>query len=99
MSPTTGVTFRFPSSDRKGAVDTTAQVKEFHGELFMAAVGNCRQIARTVNICPDALLDDGMLDVTLLLGSATHQASGSVPLTVLWLSLDYDFSSFHVLSV
>jgi hypothetical protein len=30
-------------------------------------------VARTLAACPDALLDDGLLDVTLFLGSITEQ--------------------------
>lgn len=34
------------------------------------------QVARTLNACPDALLDDGMLDLTLFMGSITEQVGG-----------------------
>jgi diacylglycerol kinase family enzyme len=47
-----------------------AQVK---GDLLVVAAGNSRQMARMLAITPDAMLDDGLLDVTLLLGTITDQ--------------------------
>lgn len=51
------------------------RMKEIRGDLLLMIAGNNRQLARTINACPDALLDDGMLDFTMLMGSAGQQLS------------------------
>ncbi|KAF6259112.1 hypothetical protein COO60DRAFT_1043936 [Scenedesmus sp. NREL 46B-D3] len=44
--------------------------------MLMLAVGNSRQMGRRVKVCPDALLDDGLLDFTLWTGaSVTNEAT------------------------
>ncbi len=48
---------------------------QLEGGLLALAVGNARQAARMVNICPRALLDDGCLDCTVLQGPVRQQAS------------------------
>jgi hypothetical protein len=39
-------------------------------DLLMLVAGNSRQMGRTVAVAPDALLDDGLLDFTLLTGES-----------------------------
>lgn len=39
------------------------------GDLLVLAAGQCRQMGRTLSVCPDALLDDGLLDFTIVMGS------------------------------
>ena len=48
----------------------TARLK---GDMLVLAVGQCRQMGRMVNVCPDALLDDGLLDVVVTFGSLGEQ--------------------------
>lgn len=48
-------------------------VKEIKGDLLLLIAGNGRQIAKTIAACPDALLDDGLLDITLMRGTAGEQ--------------------------
>jgi hypothetical protein len=43
---------------------------ELQTDLLMLVAGNSRQMGRTVAVCPDALLDDGLLDFTLLSGTS-----------------------------
>lgn len=38
------------------------------GDLLLLAAGDCRQMGRAVSVCPDALLDDGLLDFTIAMG-------------------------------
>jgi hypothetical protein len=49
------------------------QVSSMSGHLLVLAAGQARQMGRMVNVCPDALLDDGLLDFTLLFGSPGKQ--------------------------
>ena len=49
------------------------QVAHTRGDLLVLAAGQARQMGRMINVCPDALLDDGLLDFTLLFGSAKRQ--------------------------
>jgi hypothetical protein len=49
------------------------QVSTLSGDLLVLAAGQARQMGRMFNVCPDALLDDGLLDFTLLLGSPKRQ--------------------------
>lgn len=46
------------------------QELEFQTDLLLLVAGNSRQMGRTVAVCPDALLDDGLLDFTLLSGTS-----------------------------
>lgn len=39
-------------------------------DLLMFAASNSRQMGRTLSVCPDALLDDGLIDFTILSGSS-----------------------------
>jgi diacylglycerol kinase family enzyme len=43
------------------------------GDLLVLAAGQARQMGRMFNVCPDALLDDGLLDFTLPFGSPGKQ--------------------------
>jgi diacylglycerol kinase family enzyme len=43
------------------------------GDLLVLAAGQARQMGRMLNVCPDALLDDGLLDFTVLFGSPGKQ--------------------------
>ncbi|KAF8072370.1 ALDH10A8 [Scenedesmus sp. PABB004] len=47
-----------------------ADVQTLQADLLMLAAGNSRQMGRQMNVCPDALLDDGLLDFTLLTGGS-----------------------------
>eukprot|EP00879_Flechtneria_rotunda_P003192 GHRR01003415.1.p1 GENE.GHRR01003415.1~~GHRR01003415.1.p1 ORF type:complete len:440 (+),score=121.31 GHRR01003415.1:153-1472(+) len=47
---------------------TSNSTKTLTADLLMLASGNSRQMGRTINVCPDAKLDDGLLDFTLLTG-------------------------------
>ena len=49
------------------------------GDLLLVAAGNSRQMARMLAVAPDAMLDDGLLDVTLLLGTISDQVHTSAP--------------------
>lgn len=49
------------------------QVTTITGDLLVLAVGQARQMGRMINVCPEALLDDGLLDFTLAFGSAWKQ--------------------------
>jgi hypothetical protein len=49
------------------------QVTTITGDLLVLAVGQARQMGRMINVCPEALLDDGLLDFTLAFGSAWRQ--------------------------
>lgn len=50
---------------------------EFQTDLLMLVAGNSRQMGRTVAVCPDALLDDGLIDFTLLSGSSLAAQVGA----------------------
>jgi hypothetical protein len=49
------------------------QVSTMAGDLLVLAAGQARQMGRMLNVCPDALLDDGLLDFTVLFGSPGKQ--------------------------
>jgi hypothetical protein len=51
----------------------SCQVSQLSGDLLVLAAGQARQMGRMLNVCPDALLDDGLLDFTLLFGSPGKQ--------------------------
>ena len=55
------------------------QQLEFQTDLLMLVAGNSRQMGRTLAVCPDALLDDGLLDFTLLSGSSLATQVGEAP--------------------
>jgi len=48
-------------------------VRRLRGDLLALVVGQSRQMGRMINACPSALLDDGLLDVTLLFGTPGQQ--------------------------
>lgn len=73
MDPLHGVTLRYPTDDTRGGVGPEREVPGV--DLLIAIAGNSRQVARTINVCPDALLDDGLLDVTIFTGSVQDQLS------------------------
>ena len=49
---------------RNGSKGEAEKAAEFEGNLLVLAVGNSRQAGGGVQLCPDALLDDGLLDVS-----------------------------------
>jgi hypothetical protein len=74
LQPHAGATLRFtPPSRSKADLQQQQQQQsehEFQTDLLMLVAGNSRQMGRTVAVCPDALLDDGLLDFTVLSGSS-----------------------------
>jgi hypothetical protein len=52
-----------------GAI-SSGDVRTVTADLLMLAAGNSRQMGRRLNVCPHALLDDGLLDFTLLTGDS-----------------------------
>ncbi|KAG2495532.1 hypothetical protein HYH03_006475 [Edaphochlamys debaryana] len=48
---------------------------EIKDEVLNLTAGNSRQLASMVQACPDALLDDGLLDITYITGAASTTAS------------------------
>ncbi|KAF6259120.1 ATP-NAD kinase-like domain-containing protein [Scenedesmus sp. NREL 46B-D3] len=63
------------TADCKHDSYTADQVSTMSGDLLVLAAGQARQMGRMLNVCPDALLDDGLLDFTLLFGSPGKQAA------------------------
>lgn len=55
------------------------QVSHLHGDLLVLAAGQARQMGRMINVCPDALLDDGLLDFTVLFGSPGRTVGPVLP--------------------
>ncbi|GLI63384.1 hypothetical protein VaNZ11_006338, partial [Volvox africanus] len=53
----------------------TIEVRE---EVLNLTAGNSRQVASMLQACPDALLDDGLLDVTYITGGAVESATALV---------------------
>ncbi|GIL78102.1 hypothetical protein Vretifemale_7536 [Volvox reticuliferus] len=51
---------------------------EVHEEVLNLTAGNSRQVASMLQACPDALLDDGLLDVTYVTGGAVESATALV---------------------
>lgn len=49
---------------------------QVQGDLLVLAAGQGRQMGRSLNVCPEALLDDGALDVMLVWGSPGEQVGG-----------------------
>ena len=50
-------------------------VAEFSGDLLVVAVGNSRQAGGGNRLCPDAIMDDGLLDVTYALNVSPDKIS------------------------
>jgi hypothetical protein len=63
-----------PTGAEHEVVETpVGDVGRLRGDLLVLVVGQARQMGRMVNICPDALVDDGLLDVAAMFGSMTDQ--------------------------
>lgn len=60
---------KYNSASGKAGGNHSDKVRTLTADLLMLAAGNSRQMGRRVNVCPDALLDDGLLDFTLMTGS------------------------------
>lgn len=77
LQPVEGVTLTLPNTpDIKHDSYTPDQVSVLSGDLLVLAAGQARQMARLPNVCPDALLDDGLINFTLLFGSPGKQEGG-----------------------
>jgi hypothetical protein len=61
----------------KGEQEGSDSMLQFQTDMLMLVAGNSRQMGRTVAVCPDALLDDGLLDFTLLTGSSLATQVGT----------------------
>lgn len=73
LKPHTNVTIKYPvdpTGTLEGGKYTTVK-----GDLLTMAVGNSRQMGGMMNVCPDALLDDGLLDFTMMFGTLRQQVS------------------------
>ncbi|KAF8072371.1 lipid kinase YegS-like [Scenedesmus sp. PABB004] len=71
LRPIPGVVLTVPTSlDTRPGEATPDEMATLRGDLLVLAAGAARQMGRMVNVCPDALLDDGLLDVTLLFGAS-----------------------------
>ncbi|KAF6265511.1 hypothetical protein COO60DRAFT_960408 [Scenedesmus sp. NREL 46B-D3] len=76
LQPVKGVKITVPTTPEcKHDGYTPDQVSHLSGDLLVLAAGQARQMGRMLNVCPDALLDDGLLDFTLLFGSPGSQAA------------------------
>ncbi|GBF95984.1 lipid kinase [Raphidocelis subcapitata] len=64
--PAPHVTIRYATAPDAALTDDS-RCATLEGGLLLLAAGNARQMGRTVSVCPDALLDDGLLDFTVLL--------------------------------
>eukprot|EP00879_Flechtneria_rotunda_P001176 GHRR01001323.1.p1 GENE.GHRR01001323.1~~GHRR01001323.1.p1 ORF type:complete len:469 (+),score=158.99 GHRR01001323.1:253-1659(+) len=74
LPPIKGTKIIYPTSPDSRPDDYRPdQVSELKGDLLVLAVGQARQMGRMINVCPDALLDDGLLDFTVLFGTAGRQ--------------------------
>lgn len=60
-------------SEIKAAKDGSKDYAEFTGDLLVLAVGNSRQAGGGVQLCPDAQVDDGLLDVTYVINPPLQQ--------------------------
>jgi hypothetical protein len=49
------------------------KVAEFSGSLLVLAVGNSRQAGGGRELCPDAIIDDGLLDVSYIINPSLDQ--------------------------
>lgn len=58
------------NDDYNGNGYNSHKVRTVTADLLMLVAGNSRQMGRRVNVCPDAVLDDGLLDFTLLTGQS-----------------------------
>lgn len=69
-------TLRYPSEGEDPYAPRDKQkVTEVRVPLLNLTAGNSRQLASMVQICPDALLDDGLLDITYTMGTPGEQAA------------------------
>lgn len=59
-------TFRTLISFRPAEFTLRIDGEEHRMEAMMVAIGNARSYGGGMNICPDAILDDGLLDVTIV---------------------------------
>ncbi|WIA07993.1 hypothetical protein OEZ85_007464 [Tetradesmus obliquus] len=78
LKPIRGVRLTLPTSPdcrHDSYSPDQQQVSRMSGDLLVLAAGQARQMGRMLNVCPDALLDDGLLDFTLLFGSPGRQAA------------------------
>eukprot|EP00877_Chromochloris_zofingiensis_P011691 jgi/Chrzof1/6776/Cz19g09020.t1 len=73
LKPKENVTFTYPLS-KDVAPDAKQGIGSLRGDLLVLAAGQGRQMGRTWNVCPDALLDDGLLDFTIMFGTFRQQA-------------------------
>ncbi|GLC61166.1 hypothetical protein PLESTB_001725400 [Pleodorina starrii] len=70
-----------PSSSKGKAASRSSKSKggrktvEIREEVLNLTAGNSRQLASMVQACPDALLDDGLLDITYVTGGAVEGAT------------------------
>ncbi len=67
---------RAQGSSRPGSSMSKADKQRcgcLRGDLLALAAGQGRQMGRMVNVCPEALLDDGLLDFTVMFGSLGKQ--------------------------
>ncbi|KXZ46219.1 hypothetical protein GPECTOR_46g288 [Gonium pectorale] len=55
-----------------------SKVAELEEEVLNLTAGNSRQLASMLQACPDALLDDGLLDITYVTGGAVGSATAMV---------------------
>ncbi|EFJ41899.1 hypothetical protein VOLCADRAFT_98148 [Volvox carteri f. nagariensis] len=53
-------------------------VEQIHEQVLNLTAGNSRQLASMLQACPDALLDDGLLDITYVTGGAVDGATALV---------------------
>jgi diacylglycerol kinase family enzyme len=60
------------------AIAQEGRVMAVRGASAALAVGQARQMGRLVNVCPDALLDDGLLDVTALFAPSLASAAAGL---------------------
>ncbi|KAI8466085.1 MAG: ATP-NAD kinase-like domain-containing protein [Monoraphidium minutum] len=56
-----------------GAAAEATGLGRLRGDLLALVAGQSRQMGRMINVCPSALLDDGMLDFTIMFGTPGQQ--------------------------
>eukprot|EP00877_Chromochloris_zofingiensis_P011692 jgi/Chrzof1/6777/Cz19g09030.t1 len=74
LKPKENVKITYPLK-RDVAPDAKQGIGSLRGDLLVLAAGQGRQMGRMWNVCPDALLDDGLLDFTIMFGTLTDQAA------------------------